>query len=135
VVFRASAGQKRCPRRAPGSSGMLNMSAVYLSELRESRSPRRDGELEWTDTCNLSARTETEEDSRRRGCANPLAIHNDTSAGAVMNWRAPEFDEIKMDAEVGSYQPDTEPTPEFHNVPSDGDIDEPHRAPMNVPAH
>jgi hypothetical protein len=28
-----------------------------------------------------------------------------------MEWTAPSFDEIKMDAEIGSYQADEEPTP------------------------
>jgi hypothetical protein len=28
-----------------------------------------------------------------------------------MNWTTPTFDEIKMDAEIGSYQEDTDPLP------------------------
>jgi hypothetical protein len=28
-----------------------------------------------------------------------------------MNWTTPSFDEIKMDAEIGSYQEDGEPMP------------------------
>jgi hypothetical protein len=29
-----------------------------------------------------------------------------------MNWQAPRYDEIKMDAEIGSYQPDTDAPPD-----------------------
>jgi hypothetical protein len=29
-----------------------------------------------------------------------------------MNWQAPRYDEIKMDAEIGSYQPDTDSPPD-----------------------
>jgi hypothetical protein len=29
-----------------------------------------------------------------------------------MNWTTPTFDEVKMDAEIGSYQEDTDPTRE-----------------------
>jgi hypothetical protein len=38
-----------------------------------------------------------------------------------MDWTTPEFDEIRMDAEIGSYQEDSDPTrdPEFCE-PNDG---------------
>lgn len=39
-----------------------------------------------------------------------------------MNWQAPRYDEIKMDAEIGSYQPDTDSPPDRYgdfNLPLD----------------
>jgi hypothetical protein len=32
-----------------------------------------------------------------------------------MNWTSPTFEEIKMDAEIGSYQEDGEPMPIAHS--------------------
>jgi hypothetical protein len=35
-----------------------------------------------------------------------------------MNWTQPTLEEIKMDAEIGSYQEDGEPTPLFRHRPA-----------------
>lgn len=35
-----------------------------------------------------------------------------TAKEKAMNWKAPAYDEIKMDAEIGSYQEDRGPAPE-----------------------
>jgi hypothetical protein len=37
-----------------------------------------------------------------------------------MNWTSPTFEEIKMDAEIGSYQEDSDPMP-FAKSDADGD--------------
>ncbi len=31
-----------------------------------------------------------------------------------MNWQTPRYDEIKMDAEIGSYQPDSDSPPDWY---------------------
>jgi hypothetical protein len=30
-----------------------------------------------------------------------------------VNWQSPQYQEVKMDAEIGSYQPDGDTPPEF----------------------
>jgi hypothetical protein len=41
-----------------------------------------------------------------------------------MNWTAPAYDELKMDAEIGSYQEDYEPPPFAEPVDSGRDAAE-----------
>jgi hypothetical protein len=41
----------------------------------------------------------------------------------MMNWTSPTFEEIKMDAEIGSYQEDSDPMPFAQNHLGNRDAD------------
>jgi hypothetical protein len=39
-----------------------------------------------------------------------------------VNWQAPHYEEIKMDAEIGSYQPDSDTPPDGYDEPRCGSM-------------
>jgi hypothetical protein len=39
-----------------------------------------------------------------------------------VNWQAPHYEEIKMDAEIGSYQPDGDTPPDGYDEPRYGSM-------------
>jgi hypothetical protein len=46
-----------------------------------------------------------------------------TSENPTMEWTTPTFVEIKMDAEIGSYQQDDEPTSPIADIANDAEDD------------